>query len=96
MRNPNGEEIRKLRLRLGWSRSDFSRQIGCTVEALLKWEASEGAPSSDELLQIERLEFYVESYCEQIQRDSLADTMFATQNLDQISAAKINKFNKHS
>jgi transcriptional regulator with XRE-family HTH domain len=78
------EEIKTLRLRLGWSAADFSRRFGCLSDVVLAWEKGAQHPSPDDILQMDRLEFHLENYCEQMSRGPKADEVLSTFKLEQI------------
>jgi len=77
-------EIKGLRLRLGWSAADFSRRFGCLSDVILNWEKGVQTPSSDDERQLDRLAFYLESYCEMVLREPIAEQVLKAEGLDQI------------
>ncbi|MCB0350228.1 MAG: helix-turn-helix transcriptional regulator [Bdellovibrionales bacterium] len=84
MKNWTVEEIKTLRLRLGQSAAEFSRHFGCPIDLIFDWEKGSQSPSPDDVLQFVRLESHLESYCEQVLRDSVADKMLKQMGLEQI------------
>jgi transcriptional regulator with XRE-family HTH domain len=78
------ENIRTLRLGLGWSRADFSRRLGCPVDTIMEWEKGALSPTVDDSRQLERLVFFLDSYCEVIERQSVAESALLEQRLEQI------------
>ena len=78
------EEIKALRLRLGWSAADFSRHFGCLADLILDWEKGAQAPSAQDVLQLHRLKFHVQSYSAQVRRDSTADRVIQERRLAQV------------
>jgi transcriptional regulator with XRE-family HTH domain len=93
MNSWTANEIKNLRLRLGWSAAEFSRHVGCLSEIILDWEKGAKSPSPDDVLQLKRLEFHSESYCEQVIRDSEADRAFKSLSLEQICQTDIRHLN---
>jgi hypothetical protein len=89
MENWSAEEIKNLRLRLGWSAADFSRHFGGPSELILSWEEGAQAPSSQDILQLNRLRFHLQSYSDQVVRDSTADRVLQEQRLSQICRSEI-------
>lgn len=85
-------KIKTLRLRLGWSAADFSRGFGCTGELVLNWERGVHAPSSEDVMQLNRLEFYLESYSEQVARGPVADFAMSSMHLQQIYQRDVSIF----
>ncbi len=84
-------DIRNLRLRLGWSGADFARFFGATPDLVAKWERNEKAPSSDDVLQLDRLSFYAESHSEQIERQPVADRYLDEMGREQIHSDTISR-----
>ena len=78
------QEIRRLRLRLGWSSVDLSHRMGCSVDLVLGWEKGEAPPSTDDIRQLDRLLFHLESYNEQVTRGSEAEPQLKERGLEQI------------
>lgn len=101
MKSWTAEEIKKLRLRLGWSAADFSRRFGCTSDVVLKWERGAQSPSPEDIMQLSRLEFYLESYSEQMARGPVADIALSAMRLNQIyendvTAFSVEAFRRHT
>lgn len=86
------QKIKSLRLRLGWSSADFSRRFGCTCEVTMDWERGVCPPTPTDILQLNRLEFYLESYCEQIARSPVADFAMSSRHLQQIYQNDVSAF----
>jgi transcriptional regulator with XRE-family HTH domain len=78
------DKIKRLRLRLGWSTADFSRRFGCQTEVVMNWELGLQQPTLDDARQLDRLEFYLESYSEQVARDPIAENIIKSEGLDQV------------
>lgn len=78
------KEIKILRLRLGWSAVDLSHRMGCSSSLILDWEKGAASPSSDDLRQLERLLFSLETYNEQVTRGSEAESQLKNRGLEQI------------
>lgn len=90
------EKIKMLRLRLGWSAADFSRRFGCTCEVTIDWERGLRSPSPDEMMQLNRLEFYLESYSDQVARGPVADFAMSAMCLQQIYQNDVSAFSSDS
>ncbi len=88
----SAEKIKSLRLRLGWSAADFARRFGCTSDVIMEWEKGTLPPSPEDLMQFDRLEFYLESYSEQVSRGPIADFALNTLRLNQIYHVEVNQF----
>ncbi len=87
-------EIKKLRLSLGWSAANFSRHFSCQANLILEWENGAQVPSPDDLLQMKRLEFHLESYCDQVIRDASADRLLKQTGLEQICQIESRDLNR--
>lgn len=94
MHHWNSSEIKALRLRLGWSAAHFSRRLNVPPHVVIAWESGMDIPSSVDILQLEKLEFYLESYSQQLQRDPFAEKVLRDFRLDQIGVEDLNKINK--
>lgn len=85
------ENIRVLRLGLGWSRADFSRRLGCAVDTVIEWEKGTLSPTADDARQLERLVFYLDSYSEVIERQAQAEPLLRDLQLEQIHRERIKR-----
>lgn len=80
----SAQKIQQLRLGLGWSAADFARRLGVSCETVISWEAAMSAPTPDDLRQIERLAFYLDSYSSVLERASSSEALLATHNFEQV------------
>lgn len=80
----SGEKIQQLRLGLGWSAADFARRLGVSSDSVINWECGVTAPTPDDLRQIERLAFYLDSYSSVLERASSSEALLATHNYEQV------------
>ncbi len=80
----SGDEIRSLRLRLGWSAADFARRFGCLSDQIMNWEKGAAQPSSEDRLQLMKLSIYVDSYSEQMQRAPIAEEVLRSGGFEQV------------
>lgn len=80
----SGEKIQQLRLGLGWSAADFSRRLGISSDSVISWESGISAPTPDDLRQIERLAFYLDSYSSVLERASTSEAMLTANNYEQV------------
>ena len=67
------EDIKSLRLRMGWSAAEFARFFGSLADLVMRWERGEASPSPDDILQFDRLSFHAESHSQAILREPLAE-----------------------
>ena len=87
----SGERIRKLRRRLGWSAADFSRRLGCSLEALDALEIGRTQVDMDTVQQLEVLNFHLDSYNEVLSRSPQADQALESTGHDQIHKKDLKK-----
>jgi len=78
------EDIKNLRLRLGWSAAEFARFFGGKADLVMRWESDEASPSPDDILQFDRLSFYAESHSQAILREPLAELRLTELGREQI------------
>lgn len=81
----NGQEIRKLRQRLGWSLAEMARQMGCSTELVNNWETNGVRPDADSLNQLRYLSFYVETYSDQISQQPHAEQEMEDRRVSQLT-----------
>lgn len=86
------EQIKNLRLRLGWSAADFSRRFGCDSNLILDWERGVHTPSPNDIIQFQQLEFYLNNYCEQVSRGPAAEQLLKELKIEQIHLQEINQY----
>ena len=89
MRIWRAEEIKGLRLRLGWSAANFARHLNYSIDIILAWERGEKNPSPTEGLQLERLEFNLDEYCDQLHVCPIAEIELNKMGLSQICLTDI-------
>lgn len=84
----NFQQIRDLRLRLGWSQAEFARQIGTTLERIQQIES--GSQLSELELSI-CIKWYsdVDPICESIRRVPMAEKTMKDQGLSQVDHASV-------
>lgn len=87
----NGQEIRKLRQRLGWSLAEMARQMGCSTDLISTWEADSAKPDHDAINQLRYLNFYVETYAEQIHQLPVAEKEMETRKVGQLTYRELLK-----
>jgi transcriptional regulator with XRE-family HTH domain len=88
------EGLRELRLRLGWSRAEMSRRLGCS---LVRWQALESGelePLGEECDQLNQLRLHLEFYNEQIELRPLAEAELKNRGFEQIHKKDLIKSGK--
>lgn len=78
------DDIKSLRLRLGWSAAEFARFFGGPADLIMQWERGETAPGPDDNLQFDRLSFHAESHSQAILREPLAERRLSELGREQI------------
>lgn len=82
--NWTADEIRHLRYRLGWSRAEFARGLGCDVSVILQWETA-GLPADHSCCnQLVLFMHQAETIAENVQRRPVAEVIMNDRGLSQI------------
>lgn len=87
----NGQEIRKLRQRLGWSLAEMARQLGSSVEVVANWELDADRPDPDTINQLRQFTFHVETYSEHILQQPTAEKEMEDRGLSQLTNREMMK-----
>ncbi|OFZ12374.1 MAG: hypothetical protein A2Z20_00930 [Bdellovibrionales bacterium RBG_16_40_8] len=90
------EEVKELRLRLGWSAADFSRHFKYHVDIVIAWEIGDNFPSATDKLLLERLEFDLEDYSDMLHKTPTAEIALNRMGLSQICLTEIYTKNSNS
>ncbi len=88
------QEIKCLRLKLGWSAAELARRLCCSMQMITEWERGSDFPSPDECLKLERLEFDLEDYSQKVHLESYASQLFSITQVEQICQTEIRQLNK--
>lgn len=83
------EEIRNLRLKLGWTHGEMGRRLSCHEEEVYAWEAGEMPPHRGA---ISLLEFYrnqLDTYIEEVFVDPRAELLMEQSLLEQVDIHEI-------
>jgi transcriptional regulator with XRE-family HTH domain len=83
------KKIRELRLRHAWSVADFARRLDCSPELISEWEKGLNSPSPEKVMQLNRLEFQLDDYCEQVVREPMAECALKSGHLAQVCTQQI-------
>lgn len=87
----NGQEIRKLRQRLGWSLAEMARQVGASVDIIANWELDAERPDPDTINHLRQLTFHVETYSEQILQLPIAEKEMEDRGMSQLTHRELLK-----
>lgn len=91
----SANEIKTLRMQLGWSRADFSRRFGCELELVNEWERGEKSPSPEHQRQLEALSFSVDSIAEQTSLRPQAEQILSIHGIEQIHRDQLRSYFKN-
>ena len=81
----NPQQIRTLRLQLGWSAADFGRRMACSVDMVLSWEAGDATPDIEMRNQFIFLANYVEKNARRLAQQPYADELMHKEQLAQVT-----------
>lgn len=89
------QQIRGLRLRLGWSAAELGRRLGCSAELVLRWESSEETPDAEVFNQLSFLVAYVEQNALRLTQIPLAEIVMERDHLAQITNDMVANIHKN-
>lgn len=92
----NSTEIRSLRLRLGWTRGDLARRLGCSCEIITQWEVEAITPSAEIIQAAASLVHVSEMYSQRLETLPRAEEAMGHHGLNQISHGQLNSYKKES
>ncbi len=82
--NWTADEFRQLRYRLGWSRAELARNLGCEIAQILEWESVGLAPGDSRCNRLLLLLQRAEMIAENVQRRPVAEVLMKDRGLAQI------------
>ena len=83
--NWTGEEIKELRLRLGWCQANLARRLNCSLDLLEKWEANQSVPSAEYLPKFKYLLDCVDSNVETLRMRTHAEVLLKQDSKSQVT-----------
>lgn len=83
------DELRQLRYRLGWSRAELARSLGCEVAKVHEWEVSGIAPDSIHRNRLVLFLHQAEMTAENVQRRPVAEVLMNDRGLAQIHETEV-------
>lgn len=86
-----GCEIRLLRTRLGWSRTQLARFLGCSPLKIVKMESDEVIPLHGEKGKLEALSMELEEHFGLFQRQTYAEAYMAEAGVEQVHLDEIDE-----
>lgn len=87
--NWTADSIRHLRYRMGWSRAEMARCVGCNMQHVLDWETGGGLPESGHRNTLLHFFRQAESNAERIMRRPVAERLMEDRNLAQIHDTEV-------
>lgn len=81
----NGEKIRELRRRLGWSPSDLARRLQVESQIVINWEMGQSTPVDEMSQNLELIAHQAEAQAEEMQQTPLAEILLDESRTDQIT-----------
>jgi Predicted transcriptional regulators len=84
----NRESLRSLRLRLGWSKSDLARRLGCSSQDIDEWEMGRSMDSTTRS-NLEMIYLQAETVCDDVKCTPAAENECDRKALDQIDFSRV-------
>lgn len=85
----SAKDMKKLRLRLGWSLAEMARQMGASVDIVSSWESGQQTPDSEVVNQMRYLLTYVDSYNDIIAQRPMSEREMEDRMLSQMTYREI-------
>ncbi|MGE0762544.1 MAG: multiprotein-bridging factor 1 family protein [Bdellovibrionales bacterium] len=79
------QEIRCLRLQLGWSAADLGRRLGCTTQIVMQWECGDIKPDPEMQNHFHYLSNFVEQNALRLARTPHAEALMNQEQLSQVT-----------
>jgi len=89
MKKWSSQDIRELRLQLGWSQAEFARHLGCRQQTISEWETGLYEPQNAYSKLLEIFSGRTEEYQQSMMKETLADKTLKEAGLEQISTAEV-------
>lgn len=86
-----GCEIRLLRNRLGWSRTQLARHLGCSPLKIVKMEEDEVIPLAEEKNRLEVLSMELETHLSAFHRQAEAEVYMSKHGIEQVHLDEIDE-----
>jgi transcriptional regulator with XRE-family HTH domain len=80
-----GQDIRKLRQRLGWSQAEMARRMGCNSKLIQQWETEAVQPSPEDCNQLCFLNNHVEAASDQMAERPLVEKEIQSRGVGQLT-----------
>lgn len=77
-------EIRELRLRLGWSTAELGRRMGCCSDTVRQWESGDLSPTVECHEHMQYLWEQMEAQAKKIHEIPVAEEIMKSMGIDQI------------
>jgi transcriptional regulator with XRE-family HTH domain len=87
--NWSADELRHLRYRLGWSRAELARSLGCEISVVFNWETGGLAPDTAHRNHLLHFFHQAEVNAESVQRRPVAELLMNSRGLAQIHESEV-------
>ena len=84
-------EIRKLRLRLGWSQAELARHLGCRQQTVSEWETDSYVPQNAYSKLLDQLHDQSQVHSDQIHRRPVAEALMKQVGFSQITGDEVSE-----
>ena len=85
----NKQDIRSLRLRLGWSRSELAFRLHCSPEEVAAWEEGGKKVDISRISDLEIILRQAEAYSDEVHFTPVAENQCAKKALEQIDFSRV-------
>ena len=85
----NSENIRLLRLRMGWSQSDLARRLACEWQFVHEWEEGLGQPPREAAQNLELLFHQAELATMEMIQSTQAEILLEERELESIDTGRL-------
>ncbi len=84
-----GPQIKRLRLRMGWTICDLARRMAVTRACVVSWERDLTEPDEESCRQLHRIQGLLEQQMEKLRTQPLADRILTENNWDQVAHEEV-------
>ena len=82
-------QLRQLRYRMGWSRAEMARALGCDFTQVTAWESGAAMPDAVYRSRLILFMTQADSNSERIQRRAVAEYVMENRGLDQLHNSEV-------
>jgi DNA-binding transcriptional regulator YiaG len=85
----DGDRIRHLRCRLGWSQADMARRLGCRQQTVSEWETNVYQPQNAYSKLLDMMLNDVDAYAHQITQGPLTEMVMRDRGIAQVGSGDL-------